>query len=300
MSGETDRAVIHRVGLGTDLHRLAAGRRLVLGHVTVPHDRGPAAHSDGDVVLHAIIDALAGAAGLPDIGEMFPDTEPAWRDADSAILLAETLRRVTEAGYAVVNVDATIHAQQPRLSPYKAAIRAEVARLMGKAPTDAIFDLLLDEEGSVPAVYFLMSEEDVQTAMKIPWVSIGSDGSAVRPDGPLAGGKPHPRWYGTFPRVLGKYVREDHVLTLEEAVKKMTYLNAEKLGLADRGLLKEGLRADITVFDAQRVVDRATFQNPHQYPVGIEYVAVNGVLVLENEQHLGKKPGLVLRRLPPP
>ena len=131
MSGETDRAVIHRVGLGTDLHRLAEGRRLVLGHVTVPHDRGPAAHSDGDVVLHAIIDALAGAAGLPDIGEMFPDSEPAWRDADSAVMLAETLRRVFEAGYAVVNVDATIHAQQPRLSPYKAAIRAEVARLMG-------------------------------------------------------------------------------------------------------------------------------------------------------------------------
>jgi len=102
----------------------------VLGHVTVPHDRGPAAHSDGDVVLHAIIDALAGAAGLPDIGEMFPDTEPAWRDADSTVLLADALRRVTEAGYAVVNVDATIHAQRPRISPYKAAIRTEVARLL--------------------------------------------------------------------------------------------------------------------------------------------------------------------------
>ena len=123
--------------MGTDLHRLAEGRRLVLAHVVVEHDRGPVAHSDGDVVLHAIIDALAGAAGLPDIGEMFPDSEPAWRDADSGVLLAEALRKVAAAGYAVVNVDATIHLQRPKLSPHKAAMRAEVARLMG-LPADAV------------------------------------------------------------------------------------------------------------------------------------------------------------------
>ncbi len=129
--------MVHRVGLGTDLHRLAAGRRLVLGHVPVEHDRGPVAHSDGDVVLHAIIDALAGAAGLPDIGQMFPDTDPTWHDADSGVMLAETMRKVAAAGYAVVNVDATIHLQRPRIGPHKAAMRAEVARLMD-LPLDAV------------------------------------------------------------------------------------------------------------------------------------------------------------------
>jgi len=144
-----------------------------------------------------------------------------------------------------------------------------------------------------------MCEEDVRYAMKVPWVSVGSDGSAVRPDGPLGNGKPHPRWYGTFPRILGKYVREDHVLTLEEAVRKMTALNEEKLRFTDRGLLKEGKKADITIFDPGRAADRVTFENPHQYPVGIEYVIVNGVPVLEKEQHLGTRPGRILRKIDP-
>lgn len=170
----------------------------------------------------------------------------------------------------------------------------EIAKAQNKKPVDAVFDLLKEEGGSVPAVYFLMSEADVRTAMQVPWVSIGSDGTAVRPEGILGRGKPHPRWYGTFPRVLGKYVREEKVLALEEAVKKMTSLNAEKLGLQDRGLLKPGKKADITLFDAQRVIDKATFQNPHQYPEGIEYVIVNGTVVVEKGQHSGAKPGRVL------
>ncbi len=170
----------------------------------------------------------------------------------------------------------------------------EIAKAQNKKPTDAVFDLLKDEGGSVPTVYFLMSEADVRTALQVPWVSIGSDGSAVRPEGILGRGKPHPRWYGTFPRVLGKYVREEKVLSLEEAIRKMTSMNAEKLGLQDRGLLKQGKKADITIFDAQRVRDKATFQNPHQYPEGIEYVIVNGALVIDKGQHSGSKPGKVL------
>jgi N-acyl-D-amino-acid deacylase len=141
-----------------------------------------------------------------------------------------------------------------------------------------------------------MSEEDVRVAMKRPWVSVGSDGAAVRPDGPLGSGKPHPRWYGTFPRVLGKYVREEHVLTLPEAIRRMTSLNAEKLGIGDRGLLREGQKADLAIFDPDRVEDRATFENPHQYPAGIEYVIVNGVPVVERERHTGAKPGRIIRK----
>ena len=170
----------------------------------------------------------------------------------------------------------------------------QISKALNKKPTDVVFDLLKDEGGSVPAVYFLMSEDDVRTALQTPWVSIGSDGTAVRPDGILGEGKPHPSWYGTFPRVLGKYVREDKVLALEEAVKKMTSLNAAKLGIEDRGLLKAGKKADITIFSAEQVIDKATFENPHQYPEGIEYVIVNGTLVIEKGQHLGSKPGRVL------
>jgi N-acyl-D-amino-acid deacylase len=171
---------------------------------------------------------------------------------------------------------------------------AVIAESLNKKPADVVFDLLKDEGGSVPAIYFLMSEDDVRTAMQVPWVSIGSDGTAVRPDGVLGRGKPHPRWYGTFPRVLGRYVREEKVLALEEAVKKMTLLNAQKLGLENRGLLKAGYKADITIFSADRVIDKATFENPHQYPEGIEYVIVNGTIVLDQGKHLEAKPGKIL------
>ncbi|HVN78143.1 MAG TPA: amidohydrolase family protein, partial [Terriglobia bacterium] len=179
---------------------------------------------------------------------------------------------------------------------YEGMTVAAVASATGKKPAEVVFDLLKDEEGSVPAIYFLMSEDDVRYAMQRPWVSFGSDGSAVRLDGVLGQGKPHPRWYGTFPRILGKYVREEHVLTIEEAIRKMTSLNAAKLGISDRGLLRAGMKGDITVFDPARITDRATFQKPNQYAEGIEYVFVNGVAVIERGNHMGTKPGRIVRR----
>jgi N-acyl-D-aspartate/D-glutamate deacylase len=172
----------------------------------------------------------------------------------------------------------------------------EAAAAAGKSPLDFVLDLLREEGGSVPAVYFLMSEDDVRAAMQTPWVSFGSDGAAVRPEGRLGEGRPHPRWYGTFPRILGKYVREEKVLTLEEAVRKMTSLNAEKLGITDRGRVAEGWKADLTVFDPGTIADRATFSDPHQYPVGIDAVIVNGVPVVERGEDLGTRPGRVLRK----
>ena len=137
MKGTSTSTGIDRVGIGTDLHRLAAWRRLILGHVLIEHETGLVGHSDGDVVLHAVIDAIAGAAGLPDIGEMFPDTEPAYKDADSGMLLERMMAAAAKQGYSVVNVDVTIHAQQPRLTPHKQAIRQEVARLL-KMDADAV------------------------------------------------------------------------------------------------------------------------------------------------------------------
>ena len=126
---------------------------------------------------------------------------------------------------------------------------------------------------------------------------IGTDGSSVSPTGILRFGKPHPRYYGTYPRVLGKYVREEGTLTLEDAIRRMTSFPAQRLGLWDRGLLKEGLWADIVCFDPTTVRDRATFEDPHQYPVGIHHVIVNGTQVITNEQHTGECPGTFLKRL---
>lgn len=173
---------------------------------------------------------------------------------------------------------------------------ADNAVMRGKEPADAFFDLLLEENGQVHGVLFIMNEKDVQTAMAAPWVSIGSDGSALSVDGRLGQGHPHPRHYGTFPRILGHYVRELKILRLEDAIRKMTSLAAQRLGLRDRGLLREGFWADLVVFDPERVIDRATFEKPKQYPEGIEYVVINGQLVIDQGNHTGALPGRVLRK----
>jgi N-acyl-D-aspartate/D-glutamate deacylase len=172
---------------------------------------------------------------------------------------------------------------------------SELIEARGGDPVEVLFDVLLEEGGSVRAVYFHHQEDDMLNALKQPYTSIGSDGYAVSPDGAYADMHPHPRWYGTFPRVLGRYVREMKELTLPEAIRKMTSMNAAKIGILDRGLIREGFRGDVTLFDAKTVIDRATFEDPHQYPVGIPYVIVNGVLVLDDSEHTGKLPGKVLR-----
>ncbi|WZO99992.1 D-aminoacylase [Isosphaeraceae bacterium EP7] len=161
---------------------------------------------------------------------------------------------------------------------------------------DLLFDFLIDEDGSIGTIYAHHTEEDMTTAMRQPWCSIGSDGSAMAIEGPLRRGHPHPRNFGTFPRVLGVYARERGVLRVEEAVRKMTSLNANKLGLTDRGLLRPGMYADVVVFDPDTVIDRSTFLEPFAYNEGIEAVIVNGVPVLEAGKPTGAKPGRALRK----
>jgi N-acyl-D-aspartate/D-glutamate deacylase len=172
-------------------------------------------------------------------------------------------------------------------------------RSKGKAPPpdalDVLFDILIEQEGSVPTVYAHHDEKDMTLALAQPWCSVGSDGSALAVEGPLRRGNPHPRSFGTFPRVLGVYVRDRGVLRLEDAVRKMTSLNAAKLGLRDRGTLRPGAFADVTVFDPAAVTDRATYTAPFQYSEGIEYVVVNGRVVLDRGTHTGATPGLALR-----
>jgi N-acyl-D-aspartate/D-glutamate deacylase len=182
-----------------------------------------------------------------------------------------------------------------RNKPFQGKRMSELIEARGGDPVEVLFDVLLEENGSVPTVFFHHSEQDMQYILKQPWTSIGSDGSAVSIDGPSGRSHPHPRYYGTFPRVLGRYVRELKVLALPEAIKKMTSMNADKLGIDDRGRLREGLWADVVIFDAAEVIDRATFEAPHQYPRGIAYVIVNGVVTVDRERHTGALAGRVIR-----
>jgi len=184
----------------------------------------------------------------------------------------------------------------PSYKKYEGGRMSAVIQEIGKPPLDVLFELLEANGGSVPTVYFHHSEEDMRYALRQPFVSIGSDGTAVRNEGPLARGNPHPRYYGTFPRVLGRYVRTEKILTLEEAVRKMTSANSAKLRIYDRGLIRPGQWADITIFDPVRIIDHATFERPHQYSTGVEYVIVNGILVLDKGSHTGARPGAILKR----
>jgi N-acyl-D-amino-acid deacylase len=172
---------------------------------------------------------------------------------------------------------------------------ADAARKAGKDPFDFVFDLLIEARGSVGCVYFIMSEDDLKLAMAQPWVAVGSDGSALATEGPLRSGVPHPRNFGTFPRVLGRYVREEKIIPLAEAIRKMTSLPASILGLADRGTIAPGQAADLVLFDPATVGDRATFEDPFQYPVGIDTVIVNGQVVLDEGASTDVKPGKVFR-----
>jgi len=171
-----------------------------------------------------------------------------------------------------------------------------IAKRQGKDDFDAAFDILLATEGRVSVVYFTIGDEDIERIMRHPSVMIGSDSSAISAEGKLARGKPHPRTFGTFVRVLGRYARELGTITLEEAVRKMTSMPAQRLGLHDRGLLRPGMKADVVLFDPATVADQATYTEPLQYPLGIEHVWVNGRLTVSGGRHLGVRAGAVLRR----
>jgi N-acyl-D-amino-acid deacylase len=158
-------------------------------------------------------------------------------------------------------------------------------------PWDVYFALLIDSGGRIGALYHMMSEDDVKTGLRAAFVTIGTDSSALRSEGVLAQGAPHPRSYGTFPRVLGKYSRDEKIFPVSTAVHRMTGLAAEQMGIRDRGYLRERYIADLVVFNPETVKDNATYERPHQYPTGIEYVVVNGVTVLDPKGLTGARPG---------
>lgn len=172
---------------------------------------------------------------------------------------------------------------------------SEVATVQNKDPLEALFDFIIADHGQTGAIFFMMQESDMQAALKSPFVSICTDNGARAADGPLAGSKSHPRGWGTYPRILGKYVRDEKLLPLEFAIHKMTGLPAANVGLKNRGLIRAGYFADITIFDPKTVIDRATFEEPNQYPVGINFVIVNGAVEVDNGQRTPALAGRVLR-----
>jgi N-acyl-D-amino-acid deacylase len=186
-------------------------------------------------------------------------------------------------------------AQNPKLIPLQGKTLAEIAKIWNKDPMDALFDFVIEDKAFTSVVVSGMSEPDVALALVQPWVSIDNDSEGASPEGILGQEHPHPRAYGTFPRILRKYVREEKKLTLEDAIRKFSALPAQRMRFTDRGVLKAGMWADVVVFDPATIRDLATFENPNQLSQGMEYVLVNGVAVIEQGKMTGARPGKVLR-----
>jgi len=185
--------------------------------------------------------------------------------------------------------------KNPRLKPLTGKTLAEIAKLRGKSPEETAMDLVIEDGSRVTTVYFMMSEENVRKQLRLPWVSFDSDAPSMAPEGAFLKANPHPRAYGTFARVLGKYVRDEKILTLPDAIRRLTSFPADTLKLDRRGRLQSGYFADVVVFDPDKIQDHATFEQPHQYSTGVAQVFVNGVQVLKDGEHTGAKPGRFVR-----
>jgi N-acyl-D-amino-acid deacylase len=185
--------------------------------------------------------------------------------------------------------------KNPALKQYTGKTLAEVARLRGKSPEETAIDLVTEDGSRVGTVYFMMSEDNVRKQIRLPWVSFDSDAASLAPEGAFLKSNPHPRAYGTFARLLGRYVRDEKIIPLEEAVRRLTTLPAGVLNIDRRGSLTPGHFADVVVFDPEKIQDHATFEKPHQYSTGMIHVFVNGVQVLKHGGHTGAKPGRVVR-----
>ena len=224
------------------------------------------AHAGGSV---ALCERLADPAVRQRIRGEYTETERNWPD----IVIARAMHHPEWSGKSV----------------------AELAEAVTTDPLEWTCDALIEHDGAIDIIHHSMDESDVRYVMAKPWICAGSDSRANAPYGPLSFGKPHPRSYGTFPRILGRYARDEGVITLEDAVRKMTSLTASRLKLRDRGVLREGAWADLVVFDPERIIDTATYDDPHRYPVGIDHVIVNGGVATDHGETLPERHGRFLR-----
>jgi N-acyl-D-amino-acid deacylase len=289
-------------GVPVEIYHLKAGGRRNWSKAPLAIARINAARAEGQDVQANMYPYVAGGTGLS-------ACLPPWASADGKLLenlsdpatrgriRADVLEPTTEwenlcalstpEGVLVLGLD------KPENKPLVGLRLSEIAARRGQDWVEAAMDLVLSEEDRVGSIFFMMSEENVQLQMRQPWIKFGTDASGWNPA--AAGAPVHPRAYGTYPRILGKYVREEQVMTLEEAVRKMSAAVAERLSIQDRGLLREGLYADVVVFNPDTVADHATFEQPHQLSTGIEYVFVNGTAVVREGKPTGSKPGRIVR-----
>jgi len=237
----------------------------------------PWAHDGGD---RSLIERLKDPVARARIRKEMESTTGDWNNE---------WQQVTGPGSIIIGA-----VQNPKLLPIQGKTIAEIAKLWGKDPIDTVFDLLIEDSAFTSVAMFTMAEPDVALALRQPWVSICNDSQGTGPDGLLGKEHPHPRAYGTFPHVLRKYVREDKTLTLEDAIRKFSALSAQKMRLADRGVLKQGMWADIVVFDPDTIRDVATFDNPNQLSDGMRFVLVNGMPVIDEGKMTNALPGKVL------
>ena len=237
----------------------------------------PWAHDGGD---RSLIERLKDPVARARIRKEMESTTVDWNNE---------WQQVTGPGSIIIGA-----VQNPKLLPIQGKTIAEIAKLWGKDPIDTVFDLLIEDSAFTSVAMFTMAEPDVALALRQPWVSICNDSQGTAPGGLLGKEHPHPRAYGTFPHVLRKYVREDKTLTLEDAIRKFSALSAQKMRLADRGVLKQGMWADIVVFDPDTIRDAATFDNPNQLSDGMRFVLVNGVPVIEEGKMTNALPGKVV------
>jgi dihydroorotase/N-acyl-D-amino-acid deacylase len=291
-----------KAGVPVEIYHLKAGGKRNWNRMDAVIERINAARAAGQDVQANMYPYTAGATGLTSClppwaaadGKLFANlADPAVREKIRAEALDENqtawenlCHLSTYEGVLVLGL------RRPENKAYAGKRLSEIAAAMQKHPIDAAIDLILGERQRVGTVYFMMSEENVRRQLQLPWIKIGTDAGGPNP---ATDTLVHPRSYGTYPRILGKYVREEKVLTLEDAIRKMTSAVATRLHLYDRGVIREGLYADLVLLNAETVIDKATFERPNQVSAGVEHVFVNGVEVWSRGRHTGGKPGRIVR-----
>jgi N-acyl-D-amino-acid deacylase len=299
--------IAEKAGIAAEIYHLKAGGEANWHKMDLVIERIEKARAAGVDITADMYTYTAGATGLD--ASMPPWVQEgghaAWverlRDPDIRRRVVEEMRTPTDEWENLLLAAADpsrvllVGFKNEALKPLTGKTLAEVALQRGVSPEEAAIDLVIEDDSRVGTVYFLMSEENVEKQIALPWVSFGSDGESLAPEGVFLKSNPHPRAYGNFARLLGHYVRERGVLSLEEAIRRLTTLPAANLKIRDRGELRTGYYADVVVFDAANIRDRATFAKPHQLAVGVSEVFVNGRLVLSKGVATGARPGRVVR-----
>jgi len=300
--------IAREADIGAEIYHLKAGGKDNWHKMDQVFERVEAARAEGLDITADMYTYTAGATGLD--AAMPPWVQEGGHDAWVARLKdpdirARVINEIRQPGedwenlyHAAGGADKLLLLgfRNDELKPLTGKTLAEVAQMRGTSPEDTIVDLVIEDDSRVGTAYFLMSEENISKKIAKPWVAFGSDAESLAPEGVFLKSNPHPRAYGTFARLLGKYVRDEGVISLSEAIRRLTSFPADNLGLAGRGRLQEGHFADITIFDPDTISDQATFSEPHQYATGMVHVLVNGVPVLMDGEHTGATPGRFVRK----